>query len=568
MKKKYIKRSLIFSFILIIVTISMSIGFAAYNINISITGDVHYDPPEAIYVSNITVNSGTTSMTPTHTTNTVTVGNIYTGSTTYKYNVTFRNHTDVEKKVSAVSGTNSSCTYSLDILNSNIKVDEYKTGVLTISCSVTSNVSSTVTFTFSDFTIHKLVNNSITNGYFLGVTDIANETVKSVKFGDYDTLLDDDDFMATVSAQYNVETSNNSGYGIVAFVSAADSNGLVDVTVGSVDGVVYTGTSTNFHGLTKLESIDFTNLDTTYLTTMNSFLLYANNLTTLDITSLNTSRVGNMYRAFKNLYKITSISMNGIDTSKVQNFAESFMNLGKSASSTISVLDLSNWDVSSGTSMLSMFRNVNVNIIKITNWRPIHVTNMSYMFAESPNLTEIHKGYTGDGAAGAGLPCDSATNMSYMFRASVHLNSIPPIITSNSLTNTSNMFYNTYNIDSYYLYDMNTSSVTDMSYMFFGAGTRVEGGAEIYLNNLSFESCTDMHLMFAYASISSIYVSSSFVPTFTSSFDDTDMFNMIFNLYGGSGTNCTSSAITVRDSSYAKIDGGSSSPGCFTAISN
>jgi hypothetical protein len=190
------------------------------------------------------------------------------------------------------------------------------------------------------------------------------------------------------------------------------------------------------------------------------------------------------------------------------------------------------------------------------------------MFAESPNLTAISKGHTGDGAGGAGLPCDSATNMSYMFSASVHLNSIPSIITSNSLTNTSNMFYNTYYIDSYNLNDMNTSSVTDMSYMFFGAGTRVEGGTDIYLNNLSFESCTDMHLMFAYASISSIYVSSSFVPTFTSSFNDTDMFTMINNLYGGSGTNCTTSAMSGGDSRYAKIDGGSSSPGCFTAISN
>ncbi len=109
------------------------------------------------------------------------------------------------------------------------------------------------------------------------------------------------------------------------------------------------------------------------------------------------------------------------------------------------------------------------------------------------------------------------------------------------------------------LSSFNTSNVTNMSYMFSGAAA-----TNIDLSNFDTSKVRDMFRMFnSMYKLSTIYVSDKFVANKVA--NSTSMFASSSKLVGGAGTKYNSSYV---DNTYARIDGGTSSPGYFTLKSN
>ena len=155
--------------------------------------------------------------------------------------------------------------------------------------------------------------------------------------------------------------------------------------------------------------------------------------------------------------------------------------------------------------------------------------------------------------------------------------SITEFNTSN-VTNMYDMFYMCEYIGSLDLSNFNTSNVTNMAYMFCGCSSlqsvdvsSFDTSNVTYMQHM-FRGCSSLQsvdvssfdtskvdygeFMFAYTGLITIYASSSFNIT-----NGTNMFQDSTSLVGGAGTTYNSSYI---DATYARIDGGTSSPGYFT----
>ena len=118
----------------------------------------------------------------------------------------------------------------------------------------------------------------------------------------------------------------------------------------------------------------------------------------------------------------------------------------------------------------------------------------------------------------------------------------------------SSMFYNSQatTID---LSSFNTSKVTDMKWMFLNSQATT-----IDLSSFDTSKVTNMRYMFQNSKdLKTIYVSNKF--NTDTVIDSTNMFTSCTSLVGGNGTTYDSTKI---DKTYARIDGGTSSPGYFT----
>ena len=126
------------------------------------------------------------------------------------------------------------------------------------------------------------------------------------------------------------------------------------------------------------------------------------------------------------------------------------------------------------------------------------------------------------------------------------------------VTNMNNMFYNS-QVVSIDVSSFDTSNVTNMTSMF--EGTKI---SSIDLSNFDTQKVVFMGSMFASCpNLTTIYASNKFVTNAVT--NGSDVFDKTTNLVGGAGTKYNSSFV---DKTYARIDGGTSSPGYFTLKNN
>ncbi|MCI7332446.1 MAG: BspA family leucine-rich repeat surface protein [Mollicutes bacterium] len=211
----------------------------------------------------------------------------------------------------------------------------------------------------------------------------------------------------------------------------------------------------------------------------------------------------------------TTIDLSSFDTSKVTDMTGMF-----ERSHEITTLDLSSFDTSNVTSMFSMFSECAATTLDLSNFDTSNVTNMSGMFSESAATTiDLSKFNT-----------SKVTNMANMFKGCKAT---------------------TLDLSSF-----NTKNVNDMSFMFDNSSATT-----IDLSGFDTSKVTDMERMFYLNSnLKTIYASDNFNTNAVTSSDG--MFDNSTNLVGGAGTTYNRSYIDKR---YARIDGGTSSPGYFTA---
>ena len=306
--------------------------------------------------------------------------------------------------------------------------------------------------------------------------------------------------------------------------------------VSNFDTSNVTDMSYMFNG-SKATTLDLSNFNTSNVTNMHS-MFSDSQATTLDLSDFNTSKVTDMASMFSSS-KATTLDVSNFDTSKVINMHGMFW--GTKATT----LDVSNFDTSKVTDMSSMFANSQATTLDVSNFDTSRVTNMSDMFAGSQATTLDLNNFD----------TSKVTNMGNMFNGSQATTLDVSNFDTSNVTKMSGMFQ--YSKDTTLdLSSFDTSKVTSMTFMFYGSQTTT-----LDVSNFDTSKVTNMSYMFySTTNLKTIYASDKFnTGSVTTS---TKMFTNSTKLVGGAGTTYNSSYV---DKTYARIDGGTSNPGYFTA---
>ena len=190
----------------------------------------------------------------------------------------------------------------------------------------------------------------------------------------------------------------------------------------------------------------------------------------------------------------------------------------------ITSIDTSDFDTSKVTCMNNMFSSCNkLTSLDVSKFDTSKVTDMYFMFNQCNALTSLDV---------SKFDTSKVTNMSKMFAFCYSLTSldVSKFDTSN-VTSMESMFYYCLALTSLDVSNFDTSNVTNMSKMF--------------------RQCLELTTIFA---------SDKFVTNAVT--DSTEMFTVCTNLKGGAGTVYDENHINKE---YARIDGGTETPGYFTA---
>ena len=317
-------------------------------------------------------------------------------------------------------------------------------------------------------------------------------------------------------------------------------------------------------------------------------MFWGSQATTLDVSSFDTSKVTNMFSMF---YKsqATTLDLSNFDTSKVINMSGMFMN------SQATTLDVSNFDTSNVTDMLSMFMSSKATTLDVSNFDTSNVTDMTQMFwgsqatildvssFDTSKVTNMHSMFMGSKATTldvSNFDTSNVTDMTQMFYNSQATTLDVSNFDTSKVTSMGAMFRES-KATTLDVSNFDTSNVTDMSYMFNGSQA-----TSLNLSNFNTSNVTNMSGMFSRSQVTTLDLSNfntSSVTNMNGMFNDstlltaiyasdkfntynvmysTDMFNACTNLVGGAGTKYDANHV---DKTYARIDGGTSSPGYFTA---
>ena len=341
--------------------------------------------------------------------------------------------------------------------------------------------------------------------------------------------------------------------------TSVDVGGFNTENIINMNGVFYKSQATNINNLNVFDTSNVVNMER---------LFYKSNAKNLDLSSFNTSKVTNMSYMFS--YSLaTTLNFTNFDTNRVTNMSWMFYN------SKVTSLDLRNFDTSKVTNMEGMFTGSQVDSLDVSNFNTSKVTNMAFIFQNTKtNTLDVSSFNT-----------SNVTNMNYMFSSTqVSTLDISNFDTS-KVTSMEGMFWNIKATTIKGLNKLNTSKVTNMKVMFKAAAlttldvskfdtsnvTNMEGMfnpctglTTLDLSNFDTSKVANMSYMFNGSSnLKTIYTSDKFVTTSVTT--STGMFGNMSKLVGGSGTKYNSSHV---DKTYARIDGGTSSPGYFTDIAD
>ena len=211
-----------------------------------------------------------------------------------------------------------------------------------------------------------------------------------------------------------------------------------------------------FNGCSSLESISFGNDFTKSVNNMDSMFRGCSSLESIDLSKFNTSNAVNMNFMFAGCSKLTNLDLTGFNTEKVIDMPHMF----EGCSSLVS-LDLSNWDVRKVITMTSMFMgcrtltNLNLNFAYTTE----SLTNIPNMFEGCSSLISLDL---------SNWDVRKVVNMAAMFLGCASLTDLNLnfAYTTESLTNMVNIFNGCSELLSIDLSKYNTSKVADFSGLF------------------------------------------------------------------------------------------------------
>ena len=188
------------------------------------------------------------------------------------------------------------------------------------------------------------------------------------------------------------------------------------------------------------------------------------------------------------------------------------------------------------------------NIIGLSYLHTEAVNNMEWMFYNCSGLTSLDVSH---------FDTRNVTNMFGMFEGCTNLTGLDVShFNTEKVTNMQQMFSCCYSLKDLDLTHFDTRKVTNMRHML----SFCKSLEELDLRSFETGKVTDMGCMFRSSSkLKTITVAEDWDMSQVA--DSEDMFDMCYSLVGGSGTTYDSSH---TDNTYARIDGGTDSPGYFT----
>ena len=250
----------------------------------------------------------------------------------------------------------------------------------------------------------------------------------------------------------NVEDPDLSDYEIKAWYNAADQSVYYYAEPNTVS--LNQNSSSMFRWFTMIESLDFSNIDTSEVNTMSAMFYWMRNLKTINFGNFNTSKVTDMSAMFGCTFNLIELNLSTFDTSKV--IGMSYMFHG----TYVQKLDLSSFNTSNAINMYSMFEATSrLKEIKFgDNYNTEKVTNMGRMFTNTPVLAGLNL---------SKFNTKNVTNMAHMFESAKSIQSLDlSSFDTSNVTDMSAMFSSMYSIGSLDLSNFHTPKVTDMHNLF------------------------------------------------------------------------------------------------------
>ncbi|MBR5137973.1 MAG: BspA family leucine-rich repeat surface protein [Alistipes sp.] len=231
-----------------------------------------------------------------------------------------------------------------------------------------------------------------------------------------------------------------------------------------------------FDRMGNLQEIDFTNVDTSNVTTMSSMFYACYNLTSLTFgDNFDTSNVTDMSNMFSNCYALTSLDLSGFNTAKVTNMSFMFFECEK-----LILLNVSGFNTAKVTNMYNMFyRCEQLTTLDVSGFNTANVTNMTSMFHKCYNLTSLNV---------SGFNTANVTNMTYMFAYCKNLTLLNVSgFNTEKVTNMDHMFSNCIKLTSLDVSGFNTANVTSMNSVFIecNALETLKIGSNFKTNNVT-----------------------------------------------------------------------------------
>lgn len=349
------------------------------------------------------------------------------------------------------------------ILQSTGKTNGNESNQLSIGMKLTDNLES------GNYT-NKLILSFISNPYTLRAV-ITNGSDFNTRVGNLDpnpTYYSGPDSMLTKPSikafkrsivtpansvsTINIEDPDMSDYEIKAWYNAADQSVYYYADSNTV--FLNQNSKMMFQWFTRIESLDFSNIDTSEVNTMHGMFYWMQNLKTINFGNFNTSKVTDMTAMFGCTFSLSELDLSNFDTSKVTKMSYMFHG------TYVQKLDLSSFNTSNVTNMYSMFEATS-RLKEINfgdNFNTEKVTNMGRMFTNTPALLGLNL---------AKFNTKNVTNMAHMFgsmNAIENLN-LTSFDTSN-VTTMNGMFSSMPNLKTLDISTFNTQNVTDMGYIF------------------------------------------------------------------------------------------------------
>ena len=330
-------------------------------------------------------------------------------------------------------------------------------------------------------------------------------------------------------------------------------------TINFADEIRPTSTRLWFDGCTNLQNIvNIGNLNTSNVTTMAGMFQNCEKLEHIDVTGFNTSKCTSIGWMFYNCHKLQSIDVSHFDTRKVVNM-EGFVGSTNPASLTESIMEiteirgLENFNTSKVTSMANMFDGcIYIERLEVGGWDTSKVENIAGMFARCTSWKNIDVN---------GFNTSNCTNMGWLFDNCHEIRSLDLYnFDTAKVTSMNCMFEGCQNMTYLNVSTFDTSKVTDMNHMF----NWCDSIEEIDISVFDTENVTNMSNMFDHCiSLTTIFVGPNWSTNNVT--ESTKMFLNATHIVGGAGTTYLSNKV---DKTYARVDGGTSSPRYLTYKSN
>ena len=399
-----------------------------------------------------------------------------------------------------------------------------------------------------------------TKTYYTGFEDITGETDPSW----YDSSSDDQkNKIKTVTFKDKIKPKtcydwfchasslvSITGLDKLDTAAVTDMNGmftgcrsLTSLDVSSFNTANVTDMNYMFAGCSSLTSLYLSSFNTAAVTDMRDMFKGCSSLTSLDLSSFNTKNVTKMDGMFSGCSSLTSLDLSRFNTENVKDMSFMF-----SYCSSLTSLDLSRFNTAAVTDMSSMFDNCSsITSLDVSSFDTENVKKMGQMFMSCSSLTSLDL---------SRFNTENVTNMWSMFNGCSKLTSLDlSRFNTENVTSMVSMFNGCSKLTSLNLSSFDTENVTDMYRMFNGCSSLTS----LDVSSFNTAAVTNMENMFSYCSkLKTIYASSLFTTNAVSS--SYIMFYESTSLVGGAGTK-----YGPTDKTYARIDGGTSRPGYFTA---